>query len=195
MQYRRAKAKGGTYFFTVVTFNRSKIITIPENVWLLREAFRCVMDNHPFEIEAFVLLPDHLHYIWTLPENDMDYSKRWRLIKSFFSRNCHEKYKQTSIETRKRKKEKAVWQRRFWEHLIRDEMDFKKHVEYIHYNPVKHGFVKAPINWKHSSFHQYVKNGRYDSYWGMQSEILFDGIYENEYPPGVSKNETCARHR
>ncbi len=174
MRYRRARVKGGTYFFTVVTFKRSKILTQPENVILLREAFKRVKEKHPFTIDAFVLLPDHLHCMWTLPNSDRDFSTRWRLIKSFFSRKCDGRYKHIPFESRKRKKEQAVWQRRFWEHLIRDEKDFKNHVEYIHYNPVKHGLVKGPKDWKYSSFHKFVRNGEYDENWGEMLTMELD---------------------
>ncbi len=160
MRYRRVKVNGGTYFFTVVTYQRSGILCEMENVQLLRNSFKTVMEKHPFTIDAMVVLPDHLHCIWTLPPDDSDYSKRWRLIKASFSRQCNEKYKQRIIsESRKNKKELAVWQRRFWEHLIRDDKDLKQHVEYIHYNPVKHGYVKTPKEWRFSSFHSYVRNG------------------------------------
>ena len=171
MRYRRTRKKGGTYFFTVVTFNRANILLHPENISLLRDSFRKVMASHPFLIDAFILMPDHLHCIWTLPENDRDFSKRWRLIKSHFTRNCDNKYKQTPGESRKRKNEQAVWQRRFWEHLIRNENDFARHVEYLHYNPVKHGLVKAPADWEYSSFHKYVRNGKYDRKWGAGGDI------------------------
>jgi len=173
MRYRRAQTKGGAYFFTVTTFNRKKILTEPENVNLLRDAFRYVMDKHIFGIDAFVLLPDHLHCIWTLPQNDHDFSTRWRLVKSYFSRKCDEKFKQTLVKSRKNKKEQAVWQRRFWEHLIRDEKDMINHMEYIHYNPVKHGLVAAPKDWEYSSFHRYVRQGTYRRQWGAGHEIDF----------------------
>lgn len=174
MRYRRARTKGGTYFFTVITFSRGKIFAQPENVSLLRESFRYVMEKHFFKIDAFVLLPEHLHCIWTLPESDLDFSKRWRLIKSYFTRKCDGKYKHTPYTARIRKKEQAVWQRRFWEHLIRDERDFAKHVEYIHYNPVKHELVKAPKDWEYSSFHRYVREGKYNLKWGAGQDIKFD---------------------
>ena len=166
MQYRRARIKGGTYFFTVVTYNRRRFLCQPENVELLRAALREVMRNHPLKIEAFVVLPDHLHCLWTLPEADHDYSTRWRLVKSYFSRESKSKYGGKISPSRQRKKEQAVWQRRFWEHLIRDELDFNRHVDYIHYNPVKHGLVKAPKDWRYSSFHRYVQAGIYDLNWG-----------------------------
>lgn len=176
MQYRRARIKGGTFFFTVVTHNRRKILCEPENVDLLRSAFRLVMDKHPYQIDAFVLLPDHLHCIWTLPENDSDYSTRWRLIKSAFSRKCSLESLERISPSRQIKKEKAVWQRRFWEHTIRDENDFNRHVEYIHYNPVKHNLVNIPSQWPYSSFHKYVRNGICGSDWGANNIELDDNV-------------------
>lgn len=174
MEYRRAKILGGTYFFTVVTYGRKNIFANTENVKLLRNAFRHVMVKYPFTIDAFVLLPDHLHCIWILPDNDMDFSNRWRLIKSFFTKECLREYRNIANDSRTKKKEQAVWQRRFWEHLIRDDNDYEKHVEYIHYNPVKHGHVKSPKDWIYSSFHKYVRQGKYDLNWGAGESIKFD---------------------
>jgi putative transposase len=173
MRYRRARFKGGTYFFTVVTFKRQQILTESANVEILRETFRHVMNNHSFSINAFVLPPDHLHCIWTLPQDDDDFSKRWRLIKSYFTRKVDSRFKQIPFQSRRKKLEQAVWQRRFWEHLIRDEKDMLKHVEYIHYNPVKHGLVAAPRDWIYSSFHSYVKKGTYSLDWGAGQKINF----------------------
>ena len=163
MQYRRARTKGGTYFFTLVTHNRRKLFGTDENITTLRSAFKYVMDQHPFTIDAHVILPEHLHFIWTLPEMDRNFSIRWQLIKSYFTRNC------TSGSIKQ-----TVWQRRFWEHCIRDGKDMKNHVEYIHYNPVKHGWVKAPVEWKLSSFHRYVQDGVYTRDWGTTEDIVFD---------------------
>jgi putative transposase len=174
MQYRRAKVEGGTYFFTVVTEKRQKILCLPKNVSLLRSAFHYVMQKHPFIIDAIGILPDHLHCIWTLPENDQDYSTRWRLIKSCFSRKCETISPESISISRKKKKQRAIWQYRFWEHLIRDEIDFQNHVEYIHYNPVKHGLVTAPKDWEYSSFHRGVRQGMYDMMWGAGEEIIFN---------------------
>ncbi|MFE1747914.1 transposase [Coleofasciculus sp. H7-2] len=174
MQYRRAKIEGGTYFFTLVTHNRRKFLCIPSNISILRNAFREIIKTHPFKIDACVILPDHLHCIWTLPDGDSDFSTRWRLIKSYFSRNCEPQYHQKVSLSRQSKKEQSIWQRRFWEHQIRDEEDFAKHIDYIHYNPVKHGLVKAPKDWEYSSFHRYVNAGIYDVSWGSGEEILFD---------------------
>ena len=124
MQYRRAKTKGGTYFFTVVTHQRRKVLCWPANVSLMRDAFRYVMAEHPFQIDAIVLLPDHVHCMWTLPAGDHDFSTRWRLIKSYFTRNCDPVYQGPPSPSRQKKQEQAVWQRRFWEHQIRDELGF-----------------------------------------------------------------------
>ena len=182
MQYRRARIPGGTYFFTVVTYNRGKILCIPANVDLLREVFREVLIKHPFKIDAMVVLPDHLHCIWTLPQGDSDFSMRWRLIKSCFTRKCvdvkvgwvERSETQQNLSSRLKKKEQPVWQRRFWEHLIKDDQDLISHVEYIHYNPVRHGLVKAPNDWKYSSFHRYVRDGVYDPKWGAGIEMEFE---------------------
>jgi len=173
MQYRRAKTKGGTYFFTVVTHQRRKFLCQPANVSVLREAFCYAMAEHPFEIDAMVLLPDHLHCIWTLPAGDGDFSTRWRLIKSYFTRHCDPICHGRPSPSRQKKQERAVWQRRFWEHQIGDEGDFIQHVEYIHYNPVKHGLVKAPKDWPYSSFHRDVRRGVYAWDWGAGEEKLF----------------------
>jgi putative transposase len=168
---------GGTYFFTVVAFNRAPILTLPENVTKLRDAFRTVMKDHPFVIDAFVLLPDHLHCIWTLPEGDHDFSTRWRLIKSTFTRNCDHDIKPFPGESRKRKNEQAVWQRRFWEHWIRDDTDMIGHVDYIHYNPVKHGLARSPRDWVYSTFRKYMERGIYPEDWGSLDKIEFrEGI-------------------
>ena len=119
------------------------------------------MQQHPFKLDAFVLLPDHLHCIWTLPKDDSNFSTRWRLVKSYFSHRCKNRHQSIISASRGKKKEQALWQRRFWEHLIRDEADLISHVEYIHYNPVKHGLVTAPKDWEYSSFHRYVQVGIY----------------------------------
>jgi putative transposase len=174
MEYRRVKTKGATYFFTVVTYNRHKILCHNKNINLLRGAFQYVMEKHPFKIDAIVILPDHLHCLWTLPEGDGDFSTRWRLIKSYFSRQCDTKYQGKISASRQSKKEKAIWQRRFWEHQIRNEQDFINHVDYIHYNPVRHELVATPKDWQYSSFHRYVQDGIYDESWGALPKIVFD---------------------
>ena len=182
MRYCRAKLEGGTYFFTVVTYQRKNIFSKSDNVELLRQAFRKIINQHPFRVDAFVLLPDHLHCIWTLPKGDADYSTRWRLVKSYFSRQCslvglveeRNPTKSVTSASRLSKGEKPIWQRRFWEHLIRNHDDLRRHVEYIHYNPVKHGLTKAPVDWIYSSFHRYVDRGIYKFDWGASDEIKFN---------------------
>ena len=180
MRYSRARLKAGTYFFTVVTHKRVKIFNRSDNVELLRQAFGKVIKRHPFKIEAFVLLPDHLHCIWTLPQGDADFSTRWRLIKSYFSRHIgfvgwvEERNPTKKTTSRSKKNEKSIWQRRFWEHLIRNHEDLRRHVEYIHYNPVKHGLTEAPGDWDYSSFHRYVYKGMYDIKWGAGVKMKFD---------------------
>jgi putative transposase len=180
MQYRRASTERGTYFFTVVTHNRRKFLCAPENVSLLREAFRYVIAKHSFQIDAFVLLPDHPHCIWTLPDGDSNFSTRWRLIKGYFTRHCDTNFLGHRSASRRSKQEQAVWQRRFWEHQIRDEDDFRHHVEYIHYNPVKHGLARAPEEWPYSSFHRYVRQGIYVAGWGEGTEVVFEANVGNE---------------
>jgi putative transposase len=165
MRYRRTKTPGATYFFTVVTFARRTILCDPENVVLLRDAFRTVKSRHPFTIDAFVLLPDHLHCIWTLPPGDMDYPTRWMLIKRHFSLHCADIYKSPSNPSRRLKREQSLWQRRYWEHQIRDDGDFEKHCDYIHWNPVKHGLVSRVVEWPHSSFHRFLNLGIYSREW------------------------------
>lgn len=163
MQYRRARVKGGTYFFTVVTHKRQHILTAEENIKILRDGFQYVMDNHPFGMDAHVILPNHIHCIWTLPNNDQDFSTRWRLIKSYFTRH----FKGVSSEA-------SPWQKKFWEHVIRDEKDMTNHVEYIHYNPVKHGLVQAPAHWPLSSIHRYINKGLYSADWGSSESLFWD---------------------
>ncbi len=156
--YRRAYVPGGTYFFTVVTHQRRPIFTHEVRVEALRQAFRKVMNTRPCQIDAMVIPPDHLHCIWRLPAGDADFSSRWREIKKTTSRQIN-----TATNSRN---ERPVWQRRFWEHGIRDEDDWRKHVDYIHYNPVKHQLANSPADWPWSSFRNAVSKGWYDETWG-----------------------------
>lgn len=166
VKYRRARVPGSTYFFTVVTFDRRKIFTDEQSVALLRQAIEAVQARRPFKVEAAIILPDHLHMLWRLPDGDADFSIRWRLIKSYFTRRWPGARDCPATLSRQRKGERAVWQRRYWEHLIRDEADWQRHVDYIHYNPVKHGLAYAPSAWRYSSFHTFVKEGYYSLDWG-----------------------------
>ena len=168
MQYRRAKTPGATYFFTVNLYNRKSNLLLNE-VNILRTIFRRVHHLHPFIIDAIVILPDHLHALFTLPENDSNYSLRWNLIKGYFSKEV--KTEEPISASRKSKKERGIWQRRFWEHLIRNEHDLKNHIDYIHYNPVKHGYVLQAAQWKYSSIHHYIKKGALSKNWAC-SEIM-----------------------
>jgi putative transposase len=160
--YRRNFIAGGSFFFTVNLAER-RLRLLTEHIDELRAAVRETRRRHPFSIDAMVVLPDHLHSVWTLPEGDSDFSTRWRLIKSTFSRGLptHERI----AESRAAKGERGIWQRRYWEHTIRDENDFARHVDYIHINPVKHGLVTPVKDWPYSSFHRMVRLGVYPEDW------------------------------
>ncbi len=179
MEYRRLIIPGGTYFFTVVTHQRRPIFDAPQAIELLREAFRYTLERLPFTIAASVILPDHMHFIWALPVESGDFSTRWKMIKSYFTKNWRPKGVLSESISRRRKGEADVWQRRFWEHLIRDERDFSNHVEYIHYNPVKHGLVNSPAEWQYSSFMKYVRDGVYDVNW--IAKVADVGFRADEY--------------
>ena len=167
MRYRRVVTEGATYFFTVVTHQRQPLFSDPQTLHLLANAITIVRDRHPFEIEAQVILPDHLHALWTLPDGDANYATRWRLIKEAFTRSyCQSHGSPQRTELQRVRGEQPVWQRRFWEHVIRDERDFAAHVDYIHYNPVKHGLVSTPRDWPQSTFSTWVERGVYESAWG-----------------------------
>ena len=160
--YRRNSLAGGRFFFTVnLAERRLKLLT--DHVEKLRTAFREVRRHHLFTIDAMVVLPDHLHTIWTLPEDDADFATRWRLIKSAFSRSLVTS--ERISQSRAAKSERGIWQRRYWEHTIRDDNDFARHVDYIHINPVKHRLVTRVMDWPYSSFHRLVKLGIYPPDW------------------------------
>ena len=195
-RYRRNYVEGGCYFFTVVMYKRQKLLN-GEAVDILREGFRELMKQKPFKIDAIVIMPDHLHCIWQLPPGDDNYSDRWKKIKTYFTKQYKRRMaplptKPTDeqvgwversathrlsctgpkpTESMKKKGEIGLWQRRFWEHTIRDEKDYKNHFDYIHYNPVKHRLAKAPKDWQYSSFYRYVREGIYKLDWGAQHDI------------------------
>ncbi len=180
--YRRWRQPGGIYFFTVVSYDRRPILVSDVARPLLRGAFEDTDRERPFEILAIVLLPDHLHALWQLPPSDDDFSTRWRLIKSRFTRSLLEAgYKEPPrCASRRRRNEHAIWQRRGWEHLIHDEDEWKHHLDYSHYNPVKHGLVSRPSEWPYSTFSKYVRLGEYDENWGSEEpQNLRDWV-----PPG-----------
>jgi putative transposase len=160
--YQRLFVPGGTYFFTVVTAYRKPWLTTDAGRTALGQAMRDVRGDQPFETVAFVLLPDHLHAIWVLPDNDADFSRRWRRIKQ-----------RTSIGLRKVPGFTGpFWQARFWEHWVRDEEDLQQHIDYIHYNPVKHGWVSSPVDWQASTFHRFVAEGLYAADWGGPVDMI-----------------------
>lgn len=175
MQYRRSYIPGGSFFFTLVTEKRRPILASAEAIETLRAAIRKVRQARPFDIDAMVVLPDHLHCVWTLPPGDADFAKRWRLIKTGFTKHCVPALQGIRNPSRQSRGEHAIWQHRYWEHVIRDETDFEHHVDYIHYNPVKHGLAASPMDWPYSSFKKYVENGIYSPDWGS-TEIDFAGI-------------------
>jgi putative transposase len=170
VRYRRAQVSGGTFFFTLVTEQRRLLFNEPDAVTLFMKAAERVCTRHPFQLDAYVILPDHLHVIWTQPDGDSDFSTRWRLIKEAFTRaylKAHEAPYRN--ESRRFKGEQGIWQRRFWEHAIRDEIDFARHIDYVHINPVHHGLVSAARDWPHSSFLAWVERGVYDPQWGSDA--------------------------
>ncbi len=166
--YHRAFLNGGTFFFTVVTYRRYPIFKEEISVGLLSCCFKSIMKIHPFKIDAIVIMPDHLHTIWTLPAEESDFSIRWKQIKGTFSRHYSRNKSREITESMISKSEKGIWQRRFWEHAIRNQEDFNKHCDYIHYNPVKHRLVNSPLEWKFSSFRKFVEKGLYNDDWGRE---------------------------
>lgn len=162
-RYRRNYVPGATYFFTVVAYNRRRILTEPTSRAYLRNAIQSVRRRWPFTIVSFVLLPDHLHTVWTLPPGDANYSLRWQKIKEEFTRQ-YVAANAVSIR-RAQTGEYEVWQPRFWEHTCRDDVDLKNCVDYSHYNPVKHGLVSRVCDWPWSSFHRFVRLGEYERNW------------------------------
>ncbi len=167
--YRRTYIPGMTWFFTVNLAERKNNTLLVENIDSLRTSFHYVKKRRPFEITAIVVMPDHLHCIWVLPSGDSDFSTRWNLLKGHFSRAIDKR--ERISESRQKRRERGLWQRRFWAHLITDQQDFNVHTDYIHWNPVKHGKVKRVIDWPYSSFHKFVRQGIYPSTWGCDGEF------------------------
>jgi len=153
--YRRLYIPGATYFFTVAAYSRlNQDLTLHAD--LLKACIRTEQHAAPFSVLAAVLLPDHLHMIWRLPDHDADYSTRWRRIKARFSRSIPRQSRHLGSSAR-RKGERGVWQRRFWEHVVRDEEELSSCIRYVHMNPVKHGYVQKPEAWPHSTFHAWTR--------------------------------------
>jgi putative transposase len=172
VRYRRNFVPGGTFFFTVTLRDRRSSVLV-EHVDILRDAFRTIRATHPFHLDAIVILPEHLHAIWTLPPNDADFSGRWRRIKAAFTRSAGQAGEKLARDARG---ECDLWQRRFWEHTIRDDGDFQRCVDYIHYNPVKHGLVTSPAKWQWSSLHRFIHQGTLPSDWGGRG-VLVEGNF------------------
>ena len=188
-EYRRLYVPGGTYFFTLVTQDRRKLFEDPENVERLRAAVRQVRAQWPFDLVAGVVLLDHLHFIWTLPTNDSDYSKRIGRIKVLFTRSLigtrWEALAGVSrVRSRERHHESEVWQRRFWEHTIEDERDYENHFHYLHFNPVKHELCACPHLWEASTFEHWVQQSVYDHNWCCCCE---GGAIKRPYPTELER--------
>jgi putative transposase len=180
--YRRANDPGGCYFFTVVTYRRQSFLTDDLARGCLRHAWRTVRERRPFELVALCLLPDHLHCIWRLPPDDADFSTRWASIKGVFTREYLRRGGLDAIRNASHihRREAALWQRRFWEHKIRDEVDLARHINYIHFNPVKHGLVTDPADWAWSTYHRYVREGYYGRQALMDRKADFTDIEGGE---------------
>lgn len=160
--YRRAFVPGGCWFFTINLLKRRETLLV-DRIETLREAVSATRQKYRFAIDAFVVLPDHLHAVWTLPPDDADFSIRWRLIKARFAKGLPKQEWLSAV--RKKRGERGIWQRRFWEHLIRDEADYARHVEYCYINPVKHGLVTCVRDWPYSTFHRDVHGGIFPEDW------------------------------
>ena len=164
--YRPVLLPGGRYFFTVALADRSSRLLF-EQINSLRSALRIARKARPFVMDAIVVLPDHLHCIWTLPNGDSDLATRWAHVKTMFARHTESVNLLRASQTRRR--ERGIWQRRFWELLIRNDEDHRKHMDYIHFNPVKHGWAESPAQWPYSSFRHFVARGVYANDWGASS--------------------------
>jgi len=170
--YRRAFCPGGTFFFTVNLLQRRNNPLLIRHVDVLRAVVREVRHQHPFHIHGWVVLPEHIHAILELPPGDADFSMRWRLIKSGFSKRLPLDERRSRV--RVNRGERGIWQRRFWEHLIRDDVDFAAHMDYLHFNPVKHGVVQCVADWPYSTFHRLVAAGVYPQDWAGSTRA--DGL-------------------
>jgi putative transposase len=160
--YRRAFVPGGCWFFTVNLLDRRRRLLV-DHIDSLRAAIVATRVKYPFRIDAWVVLPNHVHAVWTLPPDDADFSTRWRLIKAAFAKSLPND--EPAAALRKGRNERAIWQRRFWEHLIRNDVDYARHIEYCYINPVKHGLVARVRDWPHSSFHRDVARGIFPLDW------------------------------
>ena len=180
--YRRAIVPGGTFFFTVVSWQRRPVLCHPDIRATLRAAITTVREAYPFTINAWVLLPDHLHCVWTLPDGDADFAVRWAMIKRFVTRRAggsgdgarsapYGGSAPCGGASRLRRHEGGLWQRRFWEHQVRDQSDLNRCLNYLHWNPVKHGHVDRVADWPYSTFHRFVRVGMYPKDWSVQDVV------------------------
>jgi putative transposase len=176
-EYRRHRVPGGTYFFTLALANRRSDLLVRE-IASLRAAVVRTRLLYPFQVDAWVVLPEHMHAVWTLPDGDAGYSLRWTLIKRWFSAAIAAG--ETRSVSRAAKGERGIWQRRFWEHWVRDPNDFARHVDYVHFNPVKHGLVARAVDWPYSSFRQAVRRGHYPADWAQADDVGRFGEVEGE---------------
>jgi putative transposase len=184
--YRRWYVAGGTYFFTIVTYRRRPLFGDPANVERLRQAIRSVQRDQPFHIHAAVVLPDHIHFLWSLPRGDANYSKRIGRMKVEFTKSLYGGDRErpmasrgaSTTPSRRKHRESDIWQRRFWEHTIRDEHEFERSFDYIHYNPVKHEHAACPHLWIASSFHRWVEREVYDLRWGCRCDDRNPGRFD-----------------
>jgi len=166
-RYKRYRISGGCYFFTVNLQDRDSSLLI-EHIDLLRDSIRECKRIKSFYIDAWVVLPEHMHCVWTLPEGDNDFSSRWKIIKTRFSKALPKDESRSRVQLKRG--ERGIWQRRFWEHAIRDDRDYQNHMDYVHFNPVKHGLVDNVRDWPFSSFHRYVEKGIYPSEWASADD-------------------------
>jgi putative transposase len=173
MEYRRAWQLGGTYFFTVNLLQRRNNDLLTRHIDLLRQVVNAVKKQHPFIIHAWVVLPEHLHCVMELPSDDLDFATRWRLIKMGFSKGLPKTERRSTV--RIKRGERGIWQRRYWEHLIRNETDYQAHMDYVHINPVKHGYVTRVQDWPYSTLHRLVEKGIYPQDWaGGQTTLNYE---------------------
>jgi putative transposase len=177
--YRRVYVPGGTYFFTVNLHDRTSDLLV-RHIDALRKAVARTQRTMPFTIDAWVVLPDHLHTIWTLPPDDADFPGRWRSIKAGFSRLI--KGPDPDSPSRRNRGERGIWQRRYWEHVIRDDRDYERHMDYIHFNPVKHGLVKSVADWEFSTFHRSIQRGQYPPEWAERAAGIEGTFGERDQP-------------
>ncbi len=169
-EYRRVLLPGATYFFTVNLLDRKRDLLV-RHIDLLREAVRDVRTKRPFDIVAWVVLPDHMHAIWTMPDSDADYAGRWLAIKAIFSRHLPMNEAESRNDSRLKRGERRIWQRRYWEHTIRDDRDLENHINYVYFNPVKHGHVTKIEDWPFSSFHRYRQRGTLPANWANPDDL------------------------